>query len=109
MFRITPSRIDRGRLSVQASKKSQCEATNNEKANASLPKLSRRNPRRSIPSLGAQSGSATVKVANVIEHQPIEGHLIIDLNAAKKICFNIEVLGRPDVRYLIEEYFDSLK
>jgi hypothetical protein len=40
--------------------------------------------------------------------KPIEGHLIIDLNAAEKICF-IEVLGRPDVRYLIEEYFDSLK
>jgi len=26
----------------------------------------------------------------------------------KKICF-IEVLGRPDIRYLIEEYFASLK
>jgi hypothetical protein len=49
-----------------------------------------------------------VKVANVVELQSIEGHLIIDLNAADQICF-IEVLGRPDVRYLIEEYYDSLK
>lgn len=49
-----------------------------------------------------------VKVANVVELQSIEGHLIIDLNAAEQICF-IEVLGRPDVRYLIEEYYDSLK
>jgi hypothetical protein len=49
-----------------------------------------------------------VKVANVVELQAIEGHLIIDLNAAGQICF-IEVLGRPDVRYLIEEYYDPLK
>ncbi len=49
-----------------------------------------------------------VKVANVVELQAIEGHLIIDLNAAEQVCF-IEVLGRPDVRYLIEEYYDSLK
>ena len=49
-----------------------------------------------------------VKVANVVELQALEGHLIIDLNAADQICF-IEVLGRPDVRYLIEEYYDSLK
>jgi len=49
-----------------------------------------------------------VKVANVVELQSIEGHLIIDLNAADQICF-IEVLGRPDVRYLLEEYYDSLK
>ena len=48
-----------------------------------------------------------VKVANVVELQPIEGHLIIDLNATENICF-IEVLGRPDVRYLIEEYFAAL-
>jgi hypothetical protein len=48
-------------------------------------------------SLGAHSGYATVKIANVVELQPIEGHLIIDLNAAEKICF-IEVLGRTDVR-----------
>src|SRR5580700_4112472 len=49
-----------------------------------------------------------VKVANVVELHSIEGHLIIDLNAADQVCF-IEVLGRPDVRYLIEEYYDSLK
>jgi hypothetical protein len=49
-----------------------------------------------------------VKVSSVVELQSIEGHLIIDLNAAEQICF-IEVLGRPDVRYLIEEYYDSLK
>jgi hypothetical protein len=49
-----------------------------------------------------------VKVASVVELQAIEGHLIIDLNAAEQICF-IEVLGRPDVRYLIEEYYESLK
>ena len=49
-----------------------------------------------------------VKVANVVELQSIEGHLIIDLNAADQICF-IEVLSRPDVRYLIEEYYESLK
>jgi hypothetical protein len=49
-----------------------------------------------------------VKVANVVELQSIEGHLIIDLDAAEQICF-IEVLGRPDVRYLIEEYYDSVK
>jgi hypothetical protein len=49
-----------------------------------------------------------VRVATVVELQAIEGHLIIDLNAAEQICF-IEVLGRPDVRYLIEEYYDALK
>jgi len=49
-----------------------------------------------------------VKVASVVELQSIEGHLIIDLNAADQICF-IEVLSRPDVRYLIEEYYESLK
>ncbi len=52
--------------------------------------------------------ASEVKVANVVELQLIEGHLIIDLNAAEQICF-IEVLGRTDVRYLIEEYFDSVK
>jgi len=49
-----------------------------------------------------------VKVASVVELQSIEGHLIIDLNGAEQICF-LEVLGRPDVRYMIEEYYDSLK
>ncbi len=52
--------------------------------------------------------TAEVKVANVVELQALEGHLIIDLNADEKICF-IEVLGRPDVRYLLEEYQESLK
>jgi hypothetical protein len=50
--------------------------------------------------------SAQVKVANVIELQAIEGNLIIDLDSADEICF-IEVLGRPDVKYLLEEYYDS--
>jgi hypothetical protein len=50
--------------------------------------------------------AAEVKVANVIELSAIEGHLIIDLNAADEICF-IEVLGRPDVKYLLEEYYDA--
>jgi hypothetical protein len=49
-----------------------------------------------------------VKVASIVELQSIEGHLIIDLNAAEQICF-LEILGRPDVRYLIEEYYDSPK
>jgi hypothetical protein len=49
-----------------------------------------------------------VKVANVVELQSIEGNLILDLNAADQICF-IEVLGRPDVRYLLEEHYDSPK
>ena len=44
----------------------------------------------------------------MVELQAIEGNLIIDLNAAEQICF-IEVLGRPDVRYLIEEYYDAVK
>ncbi len=52
--------------------------------------------------------AAEVKVASVVELQPIEGYLIIDLNAAEEICF-IEVLGRPDVKYLLEEYHDSLQ
>ncbi len=52
--------------------------------------------------------AAEVKVADVVELQAIEGHLIIDLNTARQICF-IEVLGRPDVRYLLDEYQDSLK
>jgi hypothetical protein len=52
--------------------------------------------------------AAEVKVASVVELQAIEGHLIIDLSADEKICF-IEVLGRPDVRYLLDEYQESLK
>ncbi len=47
-----------------------------------------------------------VKVANYVELQASEGQVIIDLNAAEEICF-VEVLGRPDVKYLLEEYYDS--
>jgi hypothetical protein len=50
--------------------------------------------------------AAEVKVANFVELQSMEGQLIIDLNADNQICF-IEVLGRPDVKYLLEEYYDS--
>jgi hypothetical protein len=52
--------------------------------------------------------AAEVKVASVVELQPIEGYLIIDLNAAEEICF-IEILGRPDVKYMLEEYNDSIR
>jgi len=45
-----------------------------------------------------------VKVSRVVELQAMEGFLIIDLNAAGEICF-IEVLGRPDVKYLLEEHY----
>ena len=45
-----------------------------------------------------------VKVSRVVEIQATEGFLIIDLNAADEICF-IEVLGRPDVKYLLEEHY----
>lgn len=47
-----------------------------------------------------------VKVANYVELTSSEGQVIIDLNAADEICF-IEVLGRPDVKYLLEEYYDA--
>lgn len=49
--------------------------------------------------------AAEVKVANAVELQTTEGFLIIDLNAANEICF-IEVLGRPDIKYLLEEHYD---
>jgi hypothetical protein len=49
-----------------------------------------------------------VKVANYVELAAMEGNLIIDLNSADEICF-VEVLGRPDVKYLLEEYYDSMK
>jgi hypothetical protein len=52
--------------------------------------------------------AAEVKVDSVVELQAIEGYLIIDLNAAQQVCF-IEVLGRPDVKYLLEEYADTQK
>jgi hypothetical protein len=52
--------------------------------------------------------ASEVKVANYVELQAMEGQLIIDLNAANQICF-VEVLGRPDVKYLLEEYYDAAK
>jgi hypothetical protein len=45
-----------------------------------------------------------VKVASTIELQATEGFVIVDLNAASQICF-IEVLHRPDVKYLLEEHY----
>ena len=48
--------------------------------------------------------SPTVKVADCVELQAIEGQVIIDLNEAGEICF-IEVLGRPDIKYLLEEHY----
>ena len=48
--------------------------------------------------------AVTVKVASVVELQPLEGHLILDLNDVEEICF-VEVLGRPDVKYLLEEHY----
>jgi len=48
--------------------------------------------------------SREVKVANTVELPAMEGFLIIDLNPEERICF-IEVLNRPDVKYLIEEYY----
>ena len=47
-----------------------------------------------------------VNVATYVELHSIEGQVILDLNAAGEICF-VEVLGRPDVKYLLEEYYDS--
>jgi hypothetical protein len=47
-----------------------------------------------------------VKVARTLELQSVEGFLIIDLNAADHICF-IEVLNRPDVKYLLEEHYPA--
>ena len=49
-----------------------------------------------------------VKVHNHVELPAIEGMLIVDLNAADEICF-IEVLNRPDVKYLMEEYYDDAR
>jgi hypothetical protein len=44
-----------------------------------------------------------VKVDRTVELQAIEGVLLIDLNAEDRICF-IEILSRPDVRYLLDDY-----
>jgi hypothetical protein len=49
-----------------------------------------------------------VKVLRTLELEAMEGHLIIDLNSSDQICF-IEVLSRPDVKYLLEEYYDSAR
>ncbi|HVN29094.1 MAG TPA: hypothetical protein VMT64_11435 [Candidatus Binataceae bacterium] len=49
-----------------------------------------------------------VKVANHVELPAMEGMLIVDLNAADEICF-IEVLNRPDVKYLMEEHYDAAR
>jgi len=48
--------------------------------------------------------AAEVKVASTVELPAMEGFLIIDLNAAGKICF-IEALHRPDVKYMLEEHY----
>ncbi len=45
-----------------------------------------------------------VKVAATVELPASEGYLIIDLDASERICF-VEVLNRPDVKYLLEEYY----
>lgn len=45
-----------------------------------------------------------VKVAQTVELPASEGFLIIDLNAAEQVCF-VEILNRPDVKYLLEEYY----
>jgi hypothetical protein len=47
-----------------------------------------------------------VKVSRVVELESMEGFLILDLNAANQICF-IEVLNRPDVKYLLEEHYSA--
>jgi hypothetical protein len=47
--------------------------------------------------------AAEVKVDRTVELQAMEGVLLIDLNAEDRICF-IEVLGRPDVKYLLDDY-----
>ena len=49
--------------------------------------------------------ASEVKVADYVELQSMEGQLIIDLNEAGEICF-IEVLGRPDIKYLLEEHYN---
>jgi hypothetical protein len=44
-----------------------------------------------------------VKVDRTVELQAMEGMLLVDLNADDRICF-IEILGRPDVKYLLDDY-----
>jgi hypothetical protein len=47
--------------------------------------------------------AAEVKVDRTVELQAMEGILLLDLNADNQVCF-IEVLGRPDVKYLLDDY-----
>lgn len=50
--------------------------------------------------------ASEVKVASTVELEAMEGFLIVDLDAASRICF-IEVLHRPDVQYLLEEHYST--
>lgn len=50
--------------------------------------------------------ASEMKVARTVELQAIEGYLILDLNEAEEICF-IEVLGRSDVKYLLDEHYEE--
>jgi hypothetical protein len=52
--------------------------------------------------------ASEVKVHSHVELPAMEGMLIVDLNAANEICF-IEVLNRPDVKYLMEEYYETAR
>jgi hypothetical protein len=52
--------------------------------------------------------ASEVKVASHVELPAMEGMLIVDLNAADEICF-IEVLNRPDIKYLMEEHYDEAR
>jgi hypothetical protein len=47
--------------------------------------------------------AAEVKVDRTVELQSMEGILLLDLNAENQVCF-IEILGRPDVKYLLDDY-----
>ena len=44
-----------------------------------------------------------VKVDRAVELQAMEGVLLVDLNAENRVCF-IEILGRADVKYLLDDY-----
>jgi hypothetical protein len=49
--------------------------------------------------------AAEVKVDRTVELQAMEGVLLIDLDAQDRICF-IEILSRPDVKYLLDDYHE---
>ncbi len=49
--------------------------------------------------------AAEVKVDRTVELQSMEGILLLDLNAENQICF-VEVLGRADVKYLLDDYVE---